>query len=457
MFDDSSARIVAALESWLADAAPGARLPSTRTLVADHGAGPVTVQRALRVLAERGLVETRPGVGTFARATRTTRPADHGWQTSALGAALFDATAASLRPASNEAIAMHSGYPDGELLPERLVRSALAHAARRDTTSARTPTAGLPDLQSWFAAELDGARPGNVVVTPGSQSGLGSVFRALVTGGRPLLIESPTYWGAILAARRAGARLVPVDSGPSGPDPDDVDRAFADTGARAFYCQPHYANPTGAQWSPDRAERILDVVRAHRAFLIEDDWAHDFGIDSTVRPLAARDDHGHVVYLRSLSKSVSPGIRVAAVIARGPIRDRILADHTAESLYVSGTLQAAALDVVTRPAWHTHLRALRRDLRTRRDLLLDALREHAPAAHVSAVPAGGLHLWVRLPDGVDTDRVVRACEAEGVLIAAGDGWFPAEPTGPFVRLNYAGPNPGAYPRAAETLARAIAL
>src|SRR5690606_7926182 len=127
-------------------------------------------------------------------------------------------------------------------------------------------------------------------------------------------------------------------SGPHGPDPDEIDRAFAHTGARAFYAQPNFANPNGAQWSPERAGRILDIVRERGAFLIEDDWAHDFGITSASAPLAARGDTGHVVYLRSLTKSVSPAIRVAGLIARGPARDRILADTQSQSMYVSGVL-----------------------------------------------------------------------------------------------------------------------
>ena len=101
---------------------------------------------------------------------------------------------------------------------------------------------------------------------------------------------------------------------------------------------------------------MLDVVRAHGAFLVEDDWAHDLGIDGASRPRAAHDEAGHVIYIRSLTKSVSPAVRVAAVIARGPVRDRILADRGAESMYVSDLLQAAALDVVTHPGWRTHLR-----------------------------------------------------------------------------------------------------
>jgi len=465
MTDGSSSRLATELREWIDTASPGARLPSTRTLVAQHQVSPVTVQRALRDLAVGGLIESRPGVGTFVRAVRTARPADYGWQTAALRSprSRSPGVPSVLRNAPSDVIALHSGYPDRELLPERLVRSALARAARSDAALARPPVAGLPELQSWFAHELGSVcpigvtppTPADVIVLPGSQSGLSSIFRALVPGGQPLLMESPTYWGAIAAAAQAGIEVVPVPSSPDGPDPDELDRAFADTGARLFYAQPTYANPAGAQWSAERGERVLEIVRRHGAFLVEDDWAHDFAITGTPRPLAAQDGGGHVVYLRSLTKSVSPSLRVAALIARGPARERILADRSGESLYVSGLLQAAALDVVTQPGWQTHLRGLREQLRARRDLLLDSVREHAPQAHIEAVPAGGLNLWARLPDTVNLDDLVQHCERAGLLIAQGDEWFPAEPTGVFVRLNYSGPNPSAFPEGARILGAAL--
>ncbi|HEY3573701.1 MAG TPA: PLP-dependent aminotransferase family protein [Arthrobacter sp.] len=465
MNNDSSSRIASRLRQWVAAAAPGSRLPSTRSLVAEYQASPVTVQKALQTLTREGAIESRPGVGTFVRAVRTARPSDYGWQTAALRSpqAPLRPGSAAMRTAPNDVIAFHSGYPDRELLPERQVRAALTRAARGEAALSRPPAAGLPELQSWFAHELGSSTPAgvtppapsDVVVLPGSQSGLSSIFRALVGYGQPLLVESPTYWGAILAAAQAGVRVVPVPSGAGGPEPDELARAFEETGARMFYAQPNYANPTGAQWDGRRAEEVLDVVRKNGAFLLEDDWAHDFGITTTPQPVAARDDSGHVVYLRSLTKSVSPAIRVAAIIARGPARDRILADRAAESMYVSGLLQAAALDVVTQPAWQTHLRSLRHQLQSRRDLLLTSLLQHAPQAHIENVPNGGLNLWARLPDGTDVEQLAGNCERAGVLIAAGTEWFPAEPAGPFIRLNYAGPNPGAFAEGVRILGQEL--
>jgi DNA-binding transcriptional MocR family regulator len=466
MSNGSSQRIVDGLRAWLKDAAPGAQLPPTRQLVTDYAASPVTVQKALRTLAAEGVVESRPGVGSFVRSSRSPRPQDYGWQTAALGTprSALPRVAGALRTAPEDAQALHSGYPEPGLLPERLVRAALIRAARCSSATARPPASGLHELRSWFATEVAGATPADrpaptandVVIVPGSQSGLTSIFRALVAPGHPLLVESPTYWGAILAAHQAGVRAVPVASDAAGPDPAKLDRALRETGARALYVQPNYANPTGAQWSPERARAVLEVVRERGAFLVEDDWAHDFGIDTDPRPLAAQDAGGHVVYIRSLTKSMSPTIRVGAVVARGPVLERLLADRAAESLYVSGLLQQAALEVVTDPGWGTHLRRLRPQLRERRDLLVASLREHAPALHVQHVPPGGLHLWARLPDGTDLDRLLIECESRGVWVASGHEWFPTEPSGPYLRLNFTGPDPTGYPAAARSIAAALA-
>lgn len=454
-----------ALRAWIASAPPGAQLPSTRELTARHSVSPVTVQKALRTLAAQGLVESRPGVGTFVRTVRRAHSHDYGWQTAALGSSThgLPPMSTALRSTPHDVIALHSGYPDRELLPERLVRAALARAARSDAAVNRPPSAGLPELQSWFATELGRATPTglsaptgrDVIILPGSQIGLGSLFRSIVGPGGPLLVESPTYWGAILAASQVGVRLVPIPSGSDGPDLDALERAFSETGARAFYAQPTFANPTGAQWQPVHADAVLEIVRAHGAFLIEDDWAHDFAITADASPLAARDDNGHVVYMRSLTKSVSPAIRVAALIARGPIRERLLADLQAQTMYVSSVLQTAALDVVTQPGWRTHLRALREQLAARRDLLIGAVQRHIQTAHIDVIPAGGLNLWIRLHDETDLPHLARECEARGVIIAAGDNWFPAEPTGRYVRLNYAGPNPGAFDAAARVIGEAL--
>ncbi|NLS09312.1 PLP-dependent aminotransferase family protein [Nesterenkonia sp. MY13] len=464
MQQDSSQRIVQGLSSWIDSAAPGAKLPSTRQLVQDYSASPVTVQKALRQLAVQGLVESRPGVGSFVRSLRPVRAHDYSWQTGALGAGRSRSLhmAAALRQPRPGTFDLSSGFPDSQLLPERLLRSAFNRARNRAFLNSPSP-AGSPALRAWFAAELaesmstrlSAPTADDVVIFPGSQGGLSAAFRSLIGPGEPLIMESPTYWGAILAAAQANVEIVPIPSSAQGPDPSDLERAFAQTGARVFYAQPNYANPTGAQWSPELGHEILETVRRHKAFLIEDDWAHDFAIDSAPQPLAAQDEAGHVIYLRSLTKSVSSSVRVAGVVARGPVRDRLLHATQSESIYVSELLQAAALDVVNQPAWKTHLKNVNEQLASRRDLLLGSLAEYAPQLHIETRPRGGLNLWARLPEGAELSGFIREAELAGVSVVPGDELFPAEPVAPFIRMTYAGRDPGSYPEAAKILGRLL--
>lgn len=437
----------------------------------EHEVGPGTVQSALRALAAEGLVEARPGVGTFIATPRGTRlrASDYSWQAGALGArdSLGSVSRVdTVQKTTPDAIALHIGYPDRNLLPETLVRQTLTRAARSEYAVAAAPRAGLAELRSWFAHELAQHTPStvsapssaDVTVLPGTQSGLAAIFRAVADPGEPVVIESPTYWGAILAAAQTGVQLEPVAGGMSGPDPVELDRILTRTGARLFYAQPRYTNPTGVVWSPVRRGDILEVLEKHGAFLVEDDWAHDLGFaePDEQSPMAAHDDSGRIIYLRSLTKSVSPSLRIGAVIARGPVRERILANVAASSMYVSPVLQAAALDVVGQPSWRTHLKRLRGELRARRDLMVEAVTTHLGEDSLSSVPAGGLNLWVRLPDATDLHRLVSDCERAGVVIASGDALFPAEAAGRYTRLNFGGPDPGRFDEALSVIADCLA-
>ncbi|MDI9914628.1 PLP-dependent aminotransferase family protein [Rhodococcus sp. IEGM 1379] len=463
MFHSSSPqRVIDGLRTLIRASAAGAQLPSTRTLAATHGVGPVTVQRAIRELVGEGLVETRPGSGNFVARKRDPQISDFSWQTTSLGPSRSDANpiGSSMLTVTPDTIPLHSGYPSDELLPLRQVRAALSRAARSPHAARRAHASGLGELREWFAHELTRAgattvRDSDVLITPGAQSALSSTFRALAGPGDAIVMESPTYWGAIAAAKQAGLIVVPVPRATGAPDSGDLATAFETSGARVFYAQPHFANPTGAYWSNAEKESILKVVRDHGVFLIEDDWARDFGIDADVTPLASNDPDGHVIYVRSLTKSASPALRVAAVVARGPARRRIETDRTIDDLYVSGILQAAAADVLTQPSWISHRRTVRELLRERRDRLISELDTHAPELTLTHKPAGGLNLWLRMPDGSDSEAFAARCLAHGLSISPGAEWFPAEPTAAYIRLNFGGSHPDRFEEAARILAQQL--
>lgn len=454
--DSSSARLSARLRDLAASLQPGEQLPSTRSLVARHGVGPVTVARALAQLAAEGTVVTEPGRGTFVTARRVATD-DVGWQTVALGDARVDATDLGRLLALPDpgALVLSSGYLAEELQPTRFLAAATARAARRPGAWGRVPPAGLPELRASFAATI-GVDPGDVTVVSGGQSGLSAAFRALTPPGAPVLVEVPTYLGALAAARAADLRPVPVPTDADGLRPELLAEAFARTDARLAYAQPTYANPTGAVLAPERRGEVLDVVRAAGAFLLEDDWARHLGIDRSAPPPLIRDDaDGHVVYLTSLTKAAAPSLRVGALVARGPAAARLTAIRTVEDLFVARPLQEVAVEFLGSPAWSRHLAGLRTALRVRRDTLVDAIRYDLPDVGLSRVPDGGLHVWVRLPPGIDdTDLATRARQRD-VIIEAGRPCFIAEPPAMHLRLTYAAATPGELTEGIRRLATMI--
>ncbi len=421
---------------------PGERLPSVRTLMRDWQVSPVTVQRALDTLSREGVLEARPGRGTFVapRPAQDEEVADYGWQSLALGPArdVTNGLDANWRLQVGEARQLQMGYLPSALQPGVLLAAAAQRALRRPGVWDRAPHAGYEALRAWFAAGIGGGFTArDVTICPGSQAAIVTAFRGLARPGDAVLMESPTYFGAIAAARAAGLHPVPVPTDAEGVRPDLLDEAFKRSGARLFFCQPIFSNPTGSVLPGDRRTAVLSVAASHHAFLVEDDWARDFSLDGEPPPpLASADRQGHVVYIRSLTKSAAPGLRIGALCARGPAGDRLRAARLVDDFFVPGLLQETALQLVTAAAWPKHLRSLRAALRRNRDLLAATLRAQLGPQARFVEPLGGLHLWLRLPEGRSDIEVATAAQAAGVLVTPGFHAFPAEPPGGFLRLSF---------------------
>jgi DNA-binding transcriptional MocR family regulator len=441
--DSSVATLADRLRSELRRLQPGQRLPPSRTLTRRYQVSPVTVSRALGLLAAEGLVVTRPGAGAFAaeRPASPTKAADLSWQAVALGDRAVDSegVARLLLSPPEGTIALSGGYLHPTLQPLRSLATAASRAARRPDAWELPPLGGIPGLRAWFARTAGGPAgaitPSDVLITNGGQQALSTVVRALLPPGSPLLVESPTYLGVLAVARAGGVHPVPVPMDGDGVKPDQLAEAFAMTGARAFYSQPFFHNPTGTVLSPDRHAQVLEVARAAGAFVIEDDFARHLGIDPVPAPLVCADAEGRVVHIASPTKATAASLRIAAVVARGPVAERIRATQLVADFFPARPLQETLLELVSSPGWPRHLRAVRTALRTRRDAVRAALAEALPELEVNR-PAGGPHLWARLPDGTDDVALAERALRAGVLVSPGRPFFPAEPAGPYLRISY---------------------
>lgn len=438
-------RVGARLRQAIAAGMPGDPLPSVRALVAELHVSAATVSQAIAQLHREGLVVAQPGHGTFiAERAVPALPRDHGWQSVVLGEGLpTDALQALIAETPPGALPLGSGYMDSSLQPLGMLARITAQALRRADAWERTPCAGIEPLRAWFANEAGGSlRASDVIIVQGAQAAISTAVRAIARPGASILVESPTYVGIIAVARALGLRPVPVPCDSDGIRPDLLRAAFAASGARVLFCQPCYANPTGACLPAERQAAVLAAAREAGAFVIEDDYARDLTLQGRPPPSLVSTDDDHVIYIRSMTKSIAPSLRVAALCARGPVLARLRASRIIDDFFVPGVLQQVTLAFVTSAIWPRHLKQLQQSLRERQAVACAALARHMPSARLALVPQGGFSLWLELPPHVDDMALVRRAALDGVSVSPGRHWFPAEPEGSFVRLSIAAAPPG---------------
>lgn len=397
---------------------------------------------AIARLAAEGIVVTHAGRGTFVAARRQQAVPDLSWQTVALGEARVDGrdVAQLLAPPPGGAAVLSTGYPSADLQPLAALAAAASRAARRPAGWALPPAAGLSELRQLMAADVL-ADPADVLVVSGGQAGLSIALRALAAPGTAVLVEVPTYLGALAGARGAGLRPVPVPTDHNGLRADLLPSAFERSGARLLYLQPTYANPTGAVLAPERRAAVLTAAQEAGAFVLEDDWARYLQLDGPRQPPLLHDDpDGRVVHLSSLTKATAPSLRIGALTARGPAAARLAAVRVVDGFVVARPLQEIAVELLGAPAWPRHLARLSSTLRGRRDALAAAVQQHLEphGAYVTLIPHGGLHLWVRLPDRADDVDLTDRAHDHQIVVGAGRPYFVAEPPQPHLRLSYAG-------------------
>lgn len=435
-------RVADELRALLRNLGTGARLPTVRALMREQRASPVTIQRAITQLVREGRLVTRPGDGTFvAQPARVAHALDSSWQSVALAAPMPSSAEfeAFFRIPPPGTLVLGSGYPDSSLQPLALLSKAVQRAARSTRTWSRLPVEGLEELRAWFARDVGGdAHVDQVLLVAGGQAALSTLFRALVPFGGPLIVETPSYFGALAVARAFGLRVIPIPHDEQGIRADLLQAALASTGARVVYLQPAFSNPTGVSLSATRRREVLELVSSANAFLIEDDYARDLVIDGVPPPPLYRESGGHVIYVRSLTKATAPGLRVGAIVASGPVLGRLKTARAIDDWFLSGLLQETTLELVSSSTWASYVRTLRGALRERRDTAIAALARYFPEAKLARVPSAGFALWLELPAGTDEAGFVSAALTAGVQINAGAPWFAAEALAPHIRISIAG-------------------
>jgi DNA-binding transcriptional MocR family regulator len=383
---------------------PGTRLPSERELTAALGVSRTTVTGAYRELKERGYLVARQGSGSVA-----TLPggggevAQHSLIPRGQDRGVLDLTCATFSAAAGVAGAYEAAVAE---LPVWL-------------TTGGYDAAGLPVLRETIAEQYADrglpTEPDQVIVTTGAVSALAISLRALVRTGDRVLMENPAYPNAVDTALHTGARLTTLPLDPDGWDIDLLDATLRQTSPRAAVLVPDFHNPTGLLMDDDTRQAAARLLRRNRTATIVDETMVDLALtdDRPPRPFAAYDEQ--VVSLGSVSKSYWGGIRIGWIRAPHALVTPLLESRATLDLSTPVLEQLVAARLLTTREAVLSDRLAR--LREQRDVMVGALREVLPSWEIRP-PAGGMSLWVRLPDRMSS-RIVSAAERHGLLLAAG--------------------------------------
>jgi DNA-binding transcriptional MocR family regulator len=408
----------------------GDRLPTIRELAARLGVHRDTVGLAYETLAAEGVVAARVGRGTFVRGRRSQEPAPaRGEAQPFAGTALRVLEFERARPhypEGGDLVRLHALVPDPKDFPVDAFRRALgrAFAAGGAALLGYGGPHGHLGLREVLASRLRSAGvlvgPESVVLCQGASQGISLALRLYADPGDAVAVEEPTYHNVLATLAALGLRAVPVPMRADGPDLDAVDRALRRPDVRCFYTIPTFHNPLGTTTSLAHRRELLAIAERTGKPLVEDAYEMDLRFAGRpVPPLAGLDESGLVVQLVSFSKSLFPGLRAGALVARGRAVEALLALKHATDLGGALPLQAALADFVRTGAYDRHLGSLRRRLRSRRDALLEALAAEMPRGVAWTRPEGGYQVWVTLPEPLDSRDVFAEAARAGVLVAPG--------------------------------------
>ncbi|MET8545481.1 PLP-dependent aminotransferase family protein [Kitasatospora sp. NPDC004799] len=357
-----------------------------------------------------------------------------------------------------EVISFAGGMPAPELFDVAGLRAAFDHvlATAPHRALQYSTTEGDPALRAAVAERLSSrALPTlteDLLVTSGSQQALTLTATALLAPGDTVLVENPTYLAALQCFAFTGARVVPVRSDEGGIDPVALADLVASERPKLLYLVPNFQNPTGRTLSVERRRAVAEVAAHHGLWIVEDDPYGELRFDGAPLPWIASLDGAadRTVTLGSLSKIMSPGMRLGWLRAPAALRRACATVKQTTDLHSSTIDQAAAARYLTHADLDAHLTRVRAAYRERRDALLDGLPDALPHGSTWNRPDGGMFVWVRLPDGHDATALLPRAAAHDVAYVPGAPFFAARADPATLRLSFTG-NPAGTIR--EGLAR----
>jgi 2-aminoadipate transaminase len=343
----------------------------------------------------------------------------------------------TMRP---EVISFAGGLPSAETFPVGHMQAAYDAVLSRHGKAALQygPTDGYAPLREWIAASLsiNGAPilPEQVLMLSGSQQGLDLLSKVLVDAGSKVLVETPTYLGALQAFSVYEPRFQSVATDDSGIIPEEVQASGQ--GARLLYTLPNFQNPTGRSLSIERRMALVEICARLRIPLIEDDPYGALSYQGESLPRMLNMNTAGVVYLGSFSKVLTPGIRLGYVVAPLPLVRKLEQAKQAADLHTAQLTQMVVHEVVKDGFLDQHIPSIRKLYAAQCQTMLEALAEHFPDGVFWTRPQGGMFIWVTLPSHIDSTQLLEQAIKENIAFVPGAPFYANQPQSNTLRLSF---------------------
>jgi 2-aminoadipate transaminase len=370
-------------------------------------------------------------------------------------------------------ISFAGGLPSPDAFPverfEQACHKVLSENAARALQYG--PTEGYEPLRDWIARNM--ARYGirasieNVLITSGSQQALDLIGKLFINRGDHVLVEAPTYLGALQAFNGYGAEYVSVPVDENGVRTELLDEILRSS-PKFIYVMPNFQNPAGCTLPEGRRHQLVLIADKYAIPVIEDDPYGQLRYEGMhIPPLVVIDREnipresgytiGNVIYLSTFSKTLAPGIRLGWIVAPPEVISKLVQLKQATDLHTATFNQYVAFEVARGGFLEEHVKFIRQLYRERRDTMLQALQEFFPPEITWTRPHGGLFLWVTLPGGLDSRKVLESAISQNVAFVPGCSFYAKDEDegARHMRLNFSNSTPDQIREGVHRLAAAV--
>ena len=464
-------QIVTELRRMIVDGSlkAGDRLPANRELAKTLGVNRNTVTSAYAELIADGLVTSRVGSGTYISDVPASSPSrireelppypPMSWE-SLLSVQSRDNWFQEISSYDHrdDVISLALALPSANLFPldefrrcvDRVLRMHGRVLLQLGTSSGYTP------LQEYISTQLSltgiKVSPDEVLVTNGCQQSLDLIRQVLVEPGDEVALENPTYPGALSVFCGGSSKYFSVPVGENGIDLDVLEDVLSQRRVKLIYVVPSFQNPTGATMDSESRRRLLRIAERSRVPIIEDDIYRELRYDGPdLPPLKALDNHGLVIYISSFSKVGFPGLRVGWIAAPRIVIDHLNRVKQRSDLHASLLAQAAIHEFAKRGLLAKHVKRVRKGYVERRDAMLEALEKYFPEEAKWNRPQGGMAVWVRLPDSLNSRQLLPQAVENGVSFISGEHFYASSAQQNMMRLSFTMAEPRSIEEAIKRL------